>query len=325
MWPDTMRALRVRVQARGALVSSRSGMAGVELRHLRSFVAVADERHFGRAAARLGIAQPVVSRHVRTLEDALGAPLLVRTARETRLTDAGAAALPHAREAVAAADRAGHAARDALTGAAGAVTVAFVATTIAAHLPPLVAAMAREHPAVALVTRHMRSADVLPALRRGDVDAALARAQPPDPAIARVPLVAEPVVLAVAEDHPLAARDAVVPEDLAGHALVAIDPAVLQGHPDHGREDLRARGMEPGAVVHAPSVTGALALVAAGAGVFRLPSSAAPPTPGVAYVRVDGSTSVVALYRRAEPPGPALAALEAVATGLGDSDVARDA
>jgi DNA-binding transcriptional LysR family regulator len=292
-------------------------MASVELRHLRSFVAVADERHFGRAAARLGIAQPVVSRHVRTLEDALGTPLLIRTARETRLTDAGTAALEHAREAVSAADRAARAARDAATGAAGTLTVAFVATTIAAHLPPLLAGMAREHPAVALVPRHLRSADVLPALRRGDADAAIARTLPDDPAIARVALVEEPTLLAVAESHPLAARATVVPEDLAGQALVAIDPAILRGHPDRAREDLAARGIRPGTVVHAPSITGALALVAAGAGVFRVPSAAAPELPGVVYVPIAGASTVVALYRRAEPPGPALAALQAVATGLG--------
>src|SRR5215813_13043290 len=96
-----------------------------QLRHVRSFVAVAEELHFGRAAARLGLAQPAVSRHVRALEAAVGAPLLERTSRSTKLTDAGRAALGPARELLASADRLVHAGD-----ARGEVTVGFVASTL---------------------------------------------------------------------------------------------------------------------------------------------------------------------------------------------------
>jgi len=286
----------------------------LELRHLRSFVAVAEERHFGRAAARLGIAQPVVSRHVKTLEDELGVTLLVRTARETTLTDAGAAVLTPARDAVAAAERVGMAARAAADGpAGGTVRVAFTATTVGIHLPRLMTAMARAHPGVTVMPSQLRSANVLPALRRGDVDVAIARHQPDDDTIHRALLAREPVVLAVPRDDPLATRERVTREDFAGSTYIALDPAVLRGHADMGLEDLRARGIEPARIVHAPSVQAALGLVAAGAGVYRLPQPNAPAQDGVAYVPVQDSTAVVVLYRRREPPSDAIAALEAVA------------
>jgi LysR family transcriptional regulator, benzoate and cis,cis-muconate-responsive activator of ben and cat genes len=291
----------------------------LELRHLRSFVAVADELHFGRAAARLGIGQPVVSRHVKALEAELGVTLLVRTARETTLTDAGAAALEHARVAVESAARVVSAAHAVANGAAGGtVRVAFTSTTVGVHLPRLMSAMAAAHPAVAVVPTQLRSSDVLPALRRGSVDVAIARHQPGDPTIHRVLLETEPVVAAVHADDPLAGRERVTREEIAARPYIALDPAVLRGHADVGLEDLRARGIEPARIVHAPSVQGALGLVATGAGVYRLPLPNATEQPGVRYVPVEDSTSVVVLYRRREPPSQAIAAVEAIAVGLGE-------
>src|SRR6059058_1573017 len=98
----------------------------MELRHLRSFIAVAEELHFGRAAVRLHIAQPALSRQIRQLEDEIGAPLFERTARGAELTGAGREFLEGARETVAAAERALRRAQQAHGCSAGRLRVAFV-------------------------------------------------------------------------------------------------------------------------------------------------------------------------------------------------------
>ena len=124
----------------------------LELQHLRSFVAVAEERHFGRAALRLGLSQPHVSRHVRALEEALGVALLTRTSRRTDLTDAGRRALEDGRDALAAVERL----RARAVAAPGRVGVAFVWSTLAGFLAPLVAAAADARPRVELSVSQLR-------------------------------------------------------------------------------------------------------------------------------------------------------------------------
>jgi len=271
-----------------------------QLRHVRSFVAVAEELHFGRAAARLGIAQPAVSRHVRALEEVVGAPLLKRTSRSTELTDAGHAALGPARELLAVAARLGEAAA-----AQGAVTVGFIASTLQGW-----SGRVRGH------IVQLRHTDVAPAVRRGTVDLAIARWVPSATDLTQTQIGADGMVVAVPEDHRFASRESIEPAELGGEPAVMMERRIWPDGYDAAFAILREQGIEPGPIHHTTSPAAALALVAAGTGLFRLAASSAVPRPGVIYVPIDGWSLPVVLLRRPEPPRPALAAALAGLPGL---------
>ena len=264
-----------------------------QLRHVRSFVAVAEELHFGRAAARLGIAQPAVSRHVRALEAAVGATLLERTSRSTELTDAGRAALGPARELLAVAER--------LLGAAsaeGEVTVGFTANTIQGW-----SGAVRAH------IVQLRVVDLAPAVRRGTVDLAISRWIAGAPDLVQTQIGTDGVVVAVPAAHRFAGRDSIAPVELDGEPAVMLERRIWPDGYDGAFAALREQGIAPGPVHHTTTPAAALALVAAGTGVYRLAASAVTPRPGVAFVPIEEWWLPVVLIRRPEPPRPAVAAV----------------
>jgi DNA-binding transcriptional LysR family regulator len=144
-----------------------------ELRHLRYFVAVAEELNFSRAATRLHMAQPPLSVAIRQLEQELGTELFVRSTREVSLTDAGRVLLEGARRTLAEADRAVTAARRAGEGELGQLKLAFSWSARFETLPTLGQAFARQHPDVELLTQEMWNAEMASALRAGTLDAAI--------------------------------------------------------------------------------------------------------------------------------------------------------
>jgi DNA-binding transcriptional LysR family regulator len=263
-----------------------------QLRHVRSFVAVAEELHFGRAAARLGLAQPAVSRHVRALEEAVGAPLLERTSRATELTDAGRAALGPARELLAVAERLLAAGE-----AAGEVTVGFTANTLPGWA----------HRVGGRIVQ-IRRVELAAAIRRGDVDFAIARFMADAPDLVQTQIGEDPVVAAVADGHRLAARERLAPDDLDGEPLVLLERRIWPDGYDELLGTLREQGVTPSELRHATTPATALAMVAAGRGVFRLGMSAVTQWNGVTFVPIDGASVRVALIRRPDPPRPAVAA-----------------
>jgi DNA-binding transcriptional LysR family regulator len=146
----------------------------VENRHLRYFVAVAEELNFSRAAERLHMAQPPLSAAIRQLERALGAQLLMRTTREVSLTDAGEVFLLGARRVLEALDLAVVATRRAAVGQLGTLRLAFSAAARYETLPAIGRTFRRSHPDVAVVTEEMSNVQMGPALRAGLVDVAVA-------------------------------------------------------------------------------------------------------------------------------------------------------
>jgi len=224
-----------------------------QLRHLRSLVAVAEELHFGRAAVRLGISQPVVSRHVRALESALGALLLIRTARATELTDAGREVLADAREALAAAERMAARATATASGAVGNVTVGFVWTTIDPYLAAVVDEMATQNPEIELAVTHLRWIEVPPSLRRGSVDLVISRSLPEPHEMHETVIHTEPYLLAVPARHHFAARESVRVEELEGEPIIAFSRSLGPAGYDAALEAIRARGVEPEIAIHASS------------------------------------------------------------------------
>jgi DNA-binding transcriptional LysR family regulator len=279
------------------------------LGQLRAFVVLAEELHFGRSAMRLGLSQPQVSRRVRALEDELGVELFTRTPRQTALTENGRRLVQDARETLAAADRLHARARAAAGLAAGRVAVGFVWSTLGAYLPPLVAAATEHHADIDLSVSQRSFVEIVPALRRGDLDLAVGRTLHDDGEMIELTLRHEPTVLALPDAHPFARRASLLLADLADEPMIALDRALAPTAYDAVLTAARVRGLEPRIVRHVRSAGEALALVSAGLGVYRMPASAAPPHTGVVYRELADIPSRLVLVRRPEPPSPPVAAI----------------
>jgi DNA-binding transcriptional LysR family regulator len=186
----------------------------VELRLMRYVVAVADEGGFQRAAERLHMAQPPLSRQIRDLERELGVRLFER--RPTRLTEAGRVFTEAARRVLADADEMVEATRRAGRGETGLVRLGYVPSAAHETLPRLLAAMAEEHPGVQVEVREGWSADLDHALREERVDAVLARGLPERPEYGKRTLREEPLVVIVGDRHPLSGQTTVALRELRG-------------------------------------------------------------------------------------------------------------
>lgn len=188
----------------------------MELRALRYFVTVAEELHFGRAAGRLHVAQPAVSQQIARLERELGTRLLDRSPHKVALTTAGSRVLDAARDALAAADRVAVAAR---LGWGGNTVRIGTAAGLTARLERGIDALHAQHPEFEVVLADLPLADRLAALRRGELDLALARGQVFGPGLRVLPAWTEPLHAVVPACHWLAGRDVVTLRELAASAL----------------------------------------------------------------------------------------------------------
>jgi DNA-binding transcriptional LysR family regulator len=191
-----------------------------ELRHLRYFVAVAEELNFSRAARRLQMAQPPLSVAIRQLETELGTDLFQRSSREVTLTEAGRVLLEGARRTLAEAERAVTSARRAGAGELGALRVGFSWSARFETLPAIGRALRRRHPDVELHTEEMWNARVTSALRAGTIDVAISLCPEISGQLAYEQIRAEPVVALLAAAHPLAGEHAVALSSLADEAFV---------------------------------------------------------------------------------------------------------
>lgn len=274
-----------------------------ELRHLRTFVAVAEERNFTRAAERLHLAQQAVSKAVAQLERELGVELLERTSREVRLTAAGAALLAAGPDALAGVDRAFATARDVGQGLTGTVRIGVSPALGLAVLEAATRAVRDDAPELAVAFVEVRPGDVERALRDRSVDLVLARTARTGPEVDSAALPPTPAVLAVPATHALAQRDgAVALRELDGQRLLTWS---APGTPYTDLLLARVRAAGAG-VEHAESrITGAsglLPLVEADA-VAIVPEGW-PPHPGVTYLPFaeDLTLPLVVLWPAGAPP-----------------------
>lgn len=237
----------------------------MDLDELRVFVAVAEELHFGRAARRLHLAQPPVSRSIRHLEDSLGTALFLRSTRSVALTPAGAALLEPAREVLAAADRARRAVSEAVQGERGEVRLAFASASTQAFVSDIVRELSELAPHLMVsLTGLAYGARGLELLHEGDADIVFGRWDAVPAGIETTLVVEERFVLAVAAAHPFARRTAVAWADLDGEPLVTLpdDSLLVQ----LTRRWSREAGFEPRIVQVAPDTATVVALVRAGVG-----------------------------------------------------------
>jgi DNA-binding transcriptional LysR family regulator len=191
-----------------------------ELRHLRYFVVVAEELNFSRAATRLHMAQPPLSVAIRQLEDELGTELFLRTTREVKLTEAGRELLDGARRTLAEADHAVAAAKRAGAGELGQLKVAYSWSARLETLPALGQALRASHPDVELLAQEMWNAAMIPAIRSGTVDVAVALCPELAPDVADQVIRTERVVAVLPATHALASEEAVPLSSLSEETFV---------------------------------------------------------------------------------------------------------
>ncbi len=266
----------------------------MDLRHLRYFIAVAEELHFGRAAERLHISQPPLSQQIRALEDELGAALFERTRRRVQLTDVGRSFLPAARRVIDEAHSAVNIARRAAKGAVGEIRVGFTGSLPFSELmPQIIYRFRRAYPDVQLSLHEHPSSRQITMLQDGELDVGFLR---PDHDMARPPgialhlLLSEPLVVAVNETHPLAGKKAVQMEELKDEPMITYARYLGAGLPTLIMELCRRAGFQPNVVQEAEEMPTVLGLVAAGLGISLVTRSMALiRIPQVRYIPLDAA------------------------------------
>jgi DNA-binding transcriptional LysR family regulator len=245
----------------------------VELRHLRYFAAVAEEQHFGRAAARLGIAQPPLSKQLQDLERELGCPLFDRTRRPVALTVAGQKLLEHTRGLLAALELAVLETRRAGGGrGASKLAIGYLSSLAYSGLTPLLRAFRERSPGVTINVQELPPADQIEALKRGELDVGFVRAPLSEPELASETVRTERLVLALPADHRLAIRERIALSAVAREPFVFFPRARGPSFFDLLIGLCRDSGFTPHIVQEAPQID-VLALVAAGFGLSILPES----------------------------------------------------
>jgi DNA-binding transcriptional LysR family regulator len=217
----------------------------VELRHLRYFLAVAEELNFSRAAERMHMAQPPLSAAIRQLERDLGVDLFVRTTREVKLTDAGRAFLAGARRTLADAERAAEDARRAAAGELGKLRIAYSWSTRFETLPALGRAFRASHPDVELLAQEMWNARMPPAFAGGSIDIALSLCPEIAAELELAPIRTERLVALLPDAHPLAREDAIPLSALAGEEFILFPREIAPRLHDAFMAIYRRAGFEP--------------------------------------------------------------------------------
>lgn len=187
----------------------------LEVRHLRYFVAVAEDLNFSRAADRLHMAQPPLSAAIRQLEQELGTELLARTTREVRLTDAGRTFLEGARRTLSELERARVETQRAAAGEVGQLRVGFSWSARFETLPAIGRSFRQTHPDVSLLAEEMWNARMLPALRSAAIDLAISLCPEVASEASYQTIRVEPVIALLAQPHPLAGQQSLRLQELA--------------------------------------------------------------------------------------------------------------
>jgi DNA-binding transcriptional LysR family regulator len=243
----------------------------MELRHLRYFVAVAEHLSFGRAAARLHVSQPPLSRQIRALEGELGATLFSRTRRSVRLTAAGVALLPEARRLLRDADALQAGARRLAAGEVGTLALGFISVAAYNLLPELAPEFRRRHPGIRLALREATSDVQLAALQQGELDVGLVLPPADAPGLDYAPLLEDTLVAAL-------------PAGRGGRGPIALgalrdEPFILFPRPvgvslyDAIVGACRRAGFAPRVEQEAIQMQTIVSLVAAGMGVALVPGA----------------------------------------------------
>jgi len=244
----------------------------MDLRHLRYFVVVAEEGNITRAAERLHIAQPPLSRQIQQLEEELGVPLLVRGSRPLTLTEAGQFFYAHARQLLSQTRE-----LEAMTRRIGTIerklSIGFVGSTLYGMLPKVIRRFRSEQNTTELTLHEMTSMEQISALKEGKIDVGFGRIRHEDPNVRRIVLREERLVAALPSGHALTDRPMISLLDLVDDTLIVFPKAPRPSFADQILASFHDRGLEPKKIYEARELQVAIGLVAAGEGVAIVPAS----------------------------------------------------
>jgi DNA-binding transcriptional LysR family regulator len=293
--------------------------SSMELRHLRYFVAVAEELHFSRAAERLHVAQPAVSEQVRKLEQELGVRLLNRTKRTASLTEAGAALLVEARRVLQQVELARLATHEARDRVANRLRIGYTPASLPISVPRALRQLAASMKGLETILEAGFGMEMLAAVRDERLDAAIVSLPAPTAGLRTTPLGYERAVAALPVSHRHAAQPAIRLAQVAPERIVLLPREASRPFYDAVIAACQDAGLSPSLVEPSGAcVEPALLAVASGAGIGLLPESVADrySTPGVRFVPIDGeqpAVSTAIVTRRDSAHLPTAAFLRTVA------------
>ena len=272
----------------------------MELRQLRYFVAVAEERHFGRAAKRLRLSQPPLSAQIKGLEEELGVKLFQRSTRQVALTDAGRTFLEKAEGILEAVEEAKEAAKGADEGVRGRLEIGFISSATLGLLPPAIRLFRERFEGVEIELRELTSAQQIDALYAGEIRVGLVRLPLRAPGLRFEPLQEESFVVALPSGHPLEALESVPLEAMVDQPLIFFTRQLMPSLHAQIVELFQRVGAFPNVVQHAVHLQTIVGLVASDVGLAILPEPAERLSrEGVVYRSLDApdATSWVGLAR----------------------------
>lgn len=288
----------------------------MELRQLQYFLAVAEELNFGRAAERLQMAQPPLSRQIRQLEEELGVELFRRTKRRVELTEAGRAFLEEARQILAQVEQGVRVAQRASRGEIGRLVVGFEGSSTYDVIPISLKVYRERFPEVDLVVYAMTTEEQIQALLEGRIGLGFVVSPLNDKRLAIETILREPLVLAIPENHPLVTRSEVRVRELESEPFITFQRDRGCGLYDQLIAVCQRAGFSPRVIQEADEMQVILGFVAAGLGITLLSSSVQHfQRPGVVYRALQPSPPKVALalaWRRDAPSAVLQAFIEVV-------------
>jgi len=280
----------------------------MELRHLRYFIAVAQERNFTRAAERLHVAQPPLSRQIQQLEAELGLELFDRDSRPLKLTEAGRLLLEQATQVLERIDGLKTMMKRLKDSARPRFVIGFAPSTIYAALPNLIRSFRAAAPQVELSLVEMVSLEQIPALKEGRIDVGFGRVRMEDPAVRRDVLRHEQLVVALPAAHPMAALEGRLSlAALASEPLIIYPREPRPSYADQVISIFHDRGLEPAIVHEARELQTAIGLVAAEVGFAIVPTSVRRSRrDDIVYRELDDAnvTSPIIMSRRINDTSP---------------------
>jgi DNA-binding transcriptional LysR family regulator len=277
----------------------------MEFRQLKYFIAVAEELNIGRAATRLHISQPPLTRQIHQLEEEFGTQLFLRTTRGVELTQAGEMLLRDARNIRDLMEQAVERVREAGQGKQGKMDIGIFGSGILDVIPKVLHAFRATHPNVQIALHQMSKKEQIDALRQHRIMAGFNRMLGPLPDISSEPVMLESIMVAVNEKHPLAAKAAILLKELAGQPLILFPSGARPSFIDKVWSLCANEGFEPHVAQEVGDAPTSVALVAAGFGLSLVPEAASSlSVPGVAYRRLanapDAVVDLSCIYRTDE-------------------------
>ncbi len=246
----------------------------MELRHLQYFLTVAEELHFGRAAARLNMTQPPLSQQIKQLEEELGFPLFHRSSRAVELTTAGNVFSGQIRSVLNQLDRAVDTARHTARGELGKIIIGFVGTATYEILPPAIKEFRSIFPSIDIELRQLSAPNQLSALLNGDIDIGFSH-----PPVASCELISRSVkksecVIAIPKNHPLADKPAVSITDISKEPIISLSKEAWPSLYEDFIQLCNKHGFQPNIVQESTEYQMVIGLVTAGIGIAVVPDSA---------------------------------------------------